>query len=214
MDDMKKCSKCKTISSKCNFKKDVTTKDGLYNQCKVCRRESYMNDSIKLIRKQKDYYSENRDRIKEYQIKNHNKIMGRKKVYSDNRYKTDINFRLICKTRSRIRQALQGKTKSSSTIDILGIDIETYKKWIKFQMTPETNWTNIELDHGKPICTFDLSDDEQLKEAFNWRNTQPLLKKDHLHKVTKFNFLDYQLQFIKAYRFIKLNQEGLNEDLH
>ena len=77
-------------------------------------------------------------------------------------------------------------------------------------MTPETNCSNIELDHAKPICTFDLSDDEQLKEAFNWRDTQPLLKKDHLHKGTKFSFLDYQLQFIKASQFIKLNEEGLN----
>ena len=80
-------------------------------------------------------------------------------------------------------------------------------------MTPEMNWTNIELDHVKPICTFDLSDDEKLNEAFNWRNTQPLLKKGHLHNGTKFIFLDYQLQFIRAYQFIKLNEEGLNEDL-
>ena len=198
MDDMKKCSKCKTTSSKCNFNKDVSTIDGLYNQCKVCRKECYMNNSNELIQKQKDYYSENRDRIKEYQIKNHNKFMARKKIYSNNRFKTDIIFRLICKTRSTIRQALQGKTKSSSTIDILGIDIETYKKWIKSQMTPEMNWTNIELDHVKPICTFDLSDDKQLKEAFNWKNTQPLLKHDHQQKGIKFNFLDYQLQFIRA----------------
>ena len=84
-----------------------------------------MNNSIQLFQKQKDYYSENRNRIKEYQIKNQNIIMARKKIYSNNRYKPDINFRLTCKTRSRIRQALQGKTKSSSTIDILGIDIET-----------------------------------------------------------------------------------------
>ena len=76
------------------------------------------------------------------------------------------------------------------------------------------NWTNIELDHVNPICTFDLSDDEQLNEAFKWRNTQPLLKKDHLHKGTKFKFLDYQLQFIKAYQFIRLNEGGLTEDLH
>ena len=202
MDDMKKCSKCKTISSKCNFNKDVSAKDGLYNQCKVCRKEYYPNSSYKLIQKQKNFYSENRDRIKEYQTKNHNEIMARKKIYSNNKYKTDMNFRLIRKTRSRICQALRGKTKSSSTIDILGIYIETYKKWIKFQMTPEMNWTNIELDHVNPICTFDLSDDEQLKEAFNCRNTQPLVKKDHLHKGTKFNFLDYQLQFIKAYQFV------------
>ena len=81
-------------------------------------------------------------------------------------------------------------------------------------MIPVMNWTNIELDHAKPTCTFDLSDGKHLKEAFNWGNTQPLLKKNHLHKGTKIIFLNYQLQFIKAYQFIKLNEEGLNEDLH
>ena len=74
-------------------------------------------------------------------------------------------------------------------------------------MTPEINWTNIELDHVKLICIFDVSKDEELREAFSWRITQPLLKQDHLHKGTKFKLLDYQLQFIKAYQFLKLNEE-------
>ena len=58
---------------------------------------------------------------------------------------------------------------------------------------------------------FDVSNHEQLKEAFPWKNTQPLLKQDHRQMGTKFNFFDYQQQFVKAYQFIKLNgQEGLN----
>ena len=61
---------------------------------------------------------------------------------------------------------------------------------------------------------FDVSKDGELKEAFNWKNTQPLLKRDHLQKGTKFNFLDYRLQFIKAYQFIKLNEERFNENVH
>ena len=32
-------------------------------------------------------------------------------------------------------------------------------------------WDNIEIDHVKAICLFDISDDVQLKEAFNWKNT-------------------------------------------
>ena len=43
MDDMKICSKCKTISSKSNFNKDVSTRDGLNPICKVCRLK-YYND--------------------------------------------------------------------------------------------------------------------------------------------------------------------------
>ena len=140
-----------------------------------------------------------------YDKQNRGKTKTRKKIYLNNRYKTDINFCLICKTRSRIRQALQGKTKSSSTKDILGIDIETYRKWIKSQFTPEMTWNNIEIVHVKPIFMFDVSKDEELKKAFSWKNTQPLLKHIHHQKGTTFNFVDYQLQYIKAYQFIKLN---------
>ena len=73
------------------------------------------------------------------------------------------------------------------------------------------NRSNIEIDHVKPICLFDVSKDEELKEAFFWQNTQPLLKHYYQLKGTKHNSLDYQLQFIRAYQFIKLNhQEGPN----
>ena len=54
---------------------------------------------------------------------------------------------------------------------------------------------------------FDVSKDEELREAFSWKNTQPLLKHIHQQKGTKFNFLDYQLQFINGYHFLNLNEE-------
>ena len=76
------------------------------------------------------------------------------------------------------------------------------------------NSSNIEIDHVRPISSFDISDGEQMKESFNWRNTQPLLKYDHRQKGMNHNFLDYRLQFIKSYQFLKLNEQGLNEDLH
>ena len=74
--------------------------------------------------------------------------------YFKKRIKAVVNFRLICNTRRRVHKPSNGKTKSSSTIDILGIDIETYRKLIEFQMTPEMNWSNIETDHVKAICFF------------------------------------------------------------
>ena len=76
------------------------------------------------------------------------------------------------------------------------------------------NWGNIEIDHMKPFCMFDVSEDEELRAAFSWKNTQPLPKKDHQKEGIKCNFLDYQLQFIKTYPFIKINEEGLNENIH
>ena len=156
----------------------------------------------------KQYYLNNRDRIKEYETKNHDKVIARTKVFLNTRYRTDFKFRLICKTRNKIRQGLNRKTKSSSTLDILGIDIDSYRKWIEWQMTPDMTWDNLEVDHVKPICTFNILDDEDLKLAFNWKNTQPLLIKVHSQEGVQFNFLDYQIQIIKAYQFSKLNEEG------
>ena len=116
---------------------------------------------------------------------------------------------MICKTRSKIRQALNGKSKSISTKENLVIDFDTFRKWIEFQFTPEMNWLNFEIDHVKPICMFETSNDEELRECFKWKNTQPLLREIDKQKGVKNNFPDYQLQFIKSYQFIKLNaQEG------
>ena len=53
-------------------------------------------------------------------------------------------------------------TKQSSAKKILGIDLDTYRKWLEFQFSPEMNWENIEIDHVKPICMFDVTKDEEL----------------------------------------------------
>ena len=136
----------------------------------------------------------------------------RTKIYSNIRYKTENNFRVTRKTSSRIRQALRGKIKSSSTSTkgILGIDNKTDRKWIEYQMTPGMNCCNMEIDHEKPIFLFDVPEDDELRETFSWKNTQPLLKEDQQRKVTELIFLELQLQLIKAYHFTKLNEEGYN----
>ena len=206
----KKCYRCEIIQVIENFNKDKNRKGGLNSICRLCRKKYYYENLVKI----KKYNEQNKDKIslynKDYFQHNKNKIYESRK----NRRKTDVNFRLICNTRRRIHHALNGKSKSISTKEILGIDIETYKKRIEWQMTPDMTWNNIQIDHVKPICLFDVPKDEELKEAFNWKNTQPLLKEVHSHKGIKFNFLDYQLQFIKAYQFIKLNEERFNENIH
>ena len=201
-EDLKRCSKCENEKELSEF--NVKTDTQKYRkQCRCC---------IKLIKK--EYQTNNKDKIslynKHYFQHNKNKIYESRK----NRRKTDVNFRLICNTRRRIHHALNGKSKSISTKEILGIDIETYIKRIEWQMTPDMTWNNIQIDHVKPICLFDVTKDEELKEAFNWKNTQPLLKEVHSHKGIKFNFSDYQLQFIKANQFIKLNEERFNKNIY
>ena len=115
--------------------------------------------------KRKVNKSENKEEIKMYakQNKKNIKIIDIKQILKINQ---------IVKQEVEITKALKATSKSFSTREILGIDVETYKKWIEWQMTPELNWTTIELEHVKPICMFDVSKDEDLKQAYNWQNTQ------------------------------------------
>ena len=84
-------------------------KDRLDSKCIPCMKKNYLDNRNKL----KQYYLNNRDGKENFQLKNHDKINTRQKIYFNNRYKTDINFRLICKTRSRTYHVLNDKLKSS-----------------------------------------------------------------------------------------------------
>ena len=75
---------------------------------------------------------------------------------------------------------MNGKLKFSSTIDFLGIDIDTCGKWIEFQMTPNMTWDKIEIDQMKPICMFDVSNDGELKEALNLEKYSTNIKRNSL----------------------------------
>ena len=126
MNDFKRCSKCGNEKFLINFHKPKKFKHGLNSIFKLCRKSHYTENLVKI----KKFYLEKRD-----------KIVAQQNEHKIKKYRTDNNFRLIKKTRNRIYQALKGRLKSSSTIDILGMDIDTYRKWIEFQMTPEMNWS-------------------------------------------------------------------------
>ena len=93
-----------------------------------------------------------------------------------NRLKTDDSFYSSQNTNRRSHHVLKGKLKSSSSKDLKGIDIQTYRKWIEYQMTTEVNWRKIEINPVKPICLFIVSNEEALQNAINWKNIQLSLK--------------------------------------
>ena len=62
-------------------------------------------------------------------------------------------------------------------------------------MSPEMNWNNVHIGHGKPVSSFDVSKDDEMGEAFNWKDIQLLFEKVNLRKSRKFNFIDHRLKF-------------------
>ena len=74
--------------------------------------------------------------------------------------------------RCRSHHALEGNIKSSTTKKISRKGIGSFKKGEKFQITPEMNRKNIEIDHVKSISSFDVSESTELTKVFNWLNKQ------------------------------------------
>ena len=109
---------------------------------------------------------------------------------------TNPNSILINNLGSRTYRILKDKVKTSSTKHLFGIDIELYGKWIEYQTTaPKMLCINVHIDHVKSIVFFYLSEDEKLREAKNWKNTQPLSKEVNLQRSKNPKLLDHQWQF-------------------
>ena len=66
----------------------------------------------------------------------------------------------------------------------------------KFQMACDITWDNFGIDHVKPICMFDISIEEELKDAFNWKNTQPLPKHDLQQNRIKYIFFEISITLL------------------
>ena len=63
---------------------------------------------------------------------------------------------------------------------------------------------NYDIDHCRPIATFNLSDPNAQYDAFFWQNCQPLLKHKNRSKGAKRNLYSEVLQELKVRVFLKL----------
>lgn len=131
------------------------------------------------------YYKNNRDKMIESSLISQRKCRPK-------RYKEDIQFKLACSLRSRIRSALKGVTKSERTLRLLGCDLEQLKRHLESQWSPGMSWENWgygdlcwHIDHKKACATFDLRSPTQQKQCFHFSNLQPLWQKDNLAKGIK-----------------------------
>ena len=108
--------------------------------------------------------------------------------------------------------------KTNKTIDLLGCSPEFYRRWIIQQlqgdMTIENYGSTWQIDHCLSIASCDLSDENDKKKCFNWVNLRPIYSTENNLKGSKIDYRLYLLQQIKAYQFIKLNEERFNKNIH
>ena len=180
------CPYCKKDQSIDNFRKKR-------QKCKTCEQSNGRDYRKSDIGKEKSkaWVDENPEKMKELQAEwfQDNKEKITKK--NNERYHNDYEYKLKSITSSRIRIALKKSkcVKNHRTLKYLGAKIDDFKKWLEYNFTSEMNMDNHgiywHMDHVIPINTFKLSDDEQAKMCFNWKNVVPLKCSENLSKHDK-----------------------------
>jgi hypothetical protein len=110
------------------------------------------------------------------------------------RYNTDPQFNIAIKFRRRIYMAVRNQftVKAKKTTELLGITYQEFKEYIEEKFTEDMSWDKvlsgeIHLDHIKPVSLFDLSNINEQREAFNYKNLQPLWALDNMKKHCKID---------------------------
>ena len=216
------CSKCHREKLIGNFYKHGGTKDGLDYLCKICSKkrgkQSRLKNSqyykqyrlehseyFKQERRQwkiknpeyqkqynKQYKLENPDYFKQYRLKNKRKMNQKDKQYKNQRYKNDINYKILCDCRAIVYQALRNKCKSACTMKLIMCTVPELKLHIEKQFLTGMSWNNWgsglgkwQIDHIVPISFFVLQDPIEQHMCFRFDNLQPLWWKDNNKKSDK-----------------------------
>lgn len=160
-------------------KRDISIKDRLYRQ----RNKEH-------IRAQKKRYKQlNAKRISEhdsaYRRANRAMINAQKR----RRMQSDPAYRLAANLRRRLRHALNGHSKSASTMKLLGCSVQQCMQHLESQFQNGMTWENRSewhIDHIRPVASFDLHDPKQQRACFHYTNLQPLWAIDNLRKGSRW----------------------------
>lgn len=104
------------------------------------------------------------------------------------RYKTNpVNRKISVNLRSRLNKAIKGKYKSGSAVNNLGCSVDYLVEYLESRFSLGMNWANYgtngwHIDHIKPLCSFDLTNEVELNKACHYTNLQPLWWYDNLKK--------------------------------
>ena len=141
----------------------------------------------------KGWRAKNRERMRLQHAawcdKNRERLNNWRRPYSRQRYAEDLGHRLMRILRRRLNHATRavGKTKDCHAIELVGCDLATLKAHLESLWKPGMSWENYghdtwHIDHIRPCSSFDLSDPEQQRQCFHYKNLQPLWSEENLRK--------------------------------
>lgn len=161
-------------------------------------KKDYQKKRERVLARCSKYEKENAEKIAErkrkYYLKNKERINKRQRKYEKYKYYSDPVFRLSRKIRGRLREFVRKLEipKVQRTHQYLGCDYKFFRDHIESRFIDGMNWERllrgeIHIDHIRPISSFNLLDENELKQAFHYTNCQPLWARDNLKKSDRWN---------------------------
>ena len=85
--------------------------------------------------------------------------------------------------------------KAEKTMELVACSVVEIMEHLESQFDETMSWENRgrdgwHVDHIRPCMSFDLTDPEQQKTAFNWRNLQPLWGSENISKSDNYEPAD------------------------
>ena len=165
----------------------------------------YWKNRTKRLVYTKQWQLNNRERknrlSRELYLKKRNEILERQKqrrIENPKRYneirrkflETNKEDKIRRRLRDRLRWAIKekGYYKGDNALKLVGITIPELKKHLESKFKDGMSWENHgkwHIDHIRPLASFDLEKLEEQREAFYYKNLQPLWAEENLRKATK-----------------------------
>jgi len=152
--------------------------------------KNYYKKNYMLIHKKKQEYNlRTFKQRQEYRHKWYMANKGKALVYNKTYSRLHPEYRIRHNLSIRLNVLLKGKSRTYSTIKLIGCSINKLKQYLEKQFRPGMSWSNYgkwHVDHIKPCASFNLSSPEEQKLCFHYTNLQPLWAKDNIAKGCKY----------------------------
>jgi len=221
IEETKQCSKCGITNTLDSFRKYVNTNNGRFSTtCKKCLNE------MDKIRKKNMRQNKAETFIAKCEKCNTDKVLKEfaklKKFYKKkicltcypeflkeqklewckNEHETNMNYRIKKSLAARLRNVLN---KNDTTMNYIGCNIQYFREWLEYNFTAEMNWDNYgkfwSIDHIIPVCKFDLTNETQKFQCWNWSNMMPVtIKYNSSKKNINMEQINYIIEKIEKFK--------------